>query len=205
MTTGIKKTIPNLITFSRLIFTVIFIALLGWADYGRLNTHDVSLLDWAMVMFLLAGLSDVLDGAVARRLKVTSAFGRMFDPLVDKILVIGAFAVMAYKGSSFTGVAWWMVAVILAREFLVTVIRHWSESHGHAFAATWAGKLKMFLQSITIAFIIVYLAYWSSYKWAFYVRNIALWITVLFTAATIFVYLPRINNEQSKSKPNTNT
>jgi len=134
----------------------------------------------------------VLDGPLARRLKVTSKFGRTFDPLADKIVVGGGFILLAWYGKEITAIAWWMVAVILAREVLVTIMRHLSESQGRAFGATWAGKLKMFLQSFAIGTVIIYVAHCQGKDWAILVRNISVWVAVIFTAVSALIYLPRL-------------
>jgi phosphatidylglycerophosphate synthase len=110
----------------------------------------------------------VVDGWLARRWGAVSVFGRIMDPFCDKVLVLGAFIYLAgprfvvpewvERGEFFTmstGVYPWMVAVILARELLVTGFRGEAESRGVSFASNWWGKWKMILQSIAIPIVIV--------------------------------------------------
>ncbi len=146
------RSLPNMLTGSRLFLAAGYLTLLAMADVSQLHPAavDVSRLNWSFILFVTAGITDILDGPLARRLKVTSSFGRRFDPLMDKVLIGGGFILLSYKGQEFTHIAWWMTAVILAREVFVTVVRHMSEAQGKAFAASWPGKLKMFFQSFTI-------------------------------------------------------
>ncbi len=194
------RSLPNILTASRIFFAAIFLVLLGMTDRQALTNPDmigpeVWKLHWAFAVFVIAGITDILDGPLARKLKVTSQFGRTFDPFVDKILIGGGFIMLAiYEGirTNLTGVAWWMVALILAREVFVTVVRSMSESQGKEFAATWAGKLKMFLQSFTIGTIIIYVADCQGATWAIILRNSMIWITVAFTVFSALIYTQRI-------------
>jgi len=186
------KILPNLVTGSRLFFALAFLILLYLANPHDLQKSDVSRLTWSFIMFVIAGITDILDGPLARHWEVTSAFGRSFDPFVDKILILGGFAMMAFKGQTLTGIAWWMVAVILGREAFVTVMRSLIEAQGKEFGATWAGKLKMFLQSFAIGVILIFLAYHQNKTWARVFRDVSIWLTVIFTALSALIYLPRM-------------
>ena len=194
------RKLPNILTGSRLIFAAIFLALLAIADAEKLDDLDISRLNWSFIMFVIAGLTDIADGPLARRMNVTSSFGRTFDPFVDKILIAGGFILLALKGPQLTCIAWWMVAVILVREAFVTIVRSLSESQGKQFGATWAGKLKMFLQSFTIGTILMYMAHFQDETWAIILRNGCVWITVIFTAISAFIYLPRMKHLRFKPK-----
>ena len=194
------RILPNILTGSRLIFTAVFLALLAVADADRLNDLDISRLNWSFIMFVIGGLTDIADGPLARRLNVTSSFGRSFDPFVDKILIAGGFILLVIKGQHLTYLAWWMVGVILVREAFVTIVRSLSESQGKQFAATWAGKLKMFIQSFTIGTIVMYMAHFQGEMWAVILRNGCVWITVIFTAISAFIYLPRMKHLRLKPK-----
>jgi len=193
--------VPNLITLTRLVLTVVFFVLL--------NVHDDSSFLWhmqvAFVVFLIAALTDFLDGYLARAWKVESAFGRVVDPFVDKLLICGAFIFFSsndfinvaikmneYPNNaslSVTGVQPWMAVVIIAREFLVTSIRGLAESKGINFAADWAGKIKMVIQSVAVGAILVDLACVSKVPWVHHTRNWAIWITVILTALSATTYV----------------
>jgi len=195
------RQIPNLITLTRLALTVVFFVLL--------NVHDDSTFLWhmkvAFVVFLIAALTDFLDGYLARAWKVESAFGRVVDPFVDKLLICGAFIFfssndfinVAIKMNEYpnnasinvTGVQPWMAVVIIAREFLVTSIRGLAESKGIDFRADWAGKIKMIIQSIAVGAILVDLACVSKTPWVHHTRNYAIWTTVILTALSATTYI----------------
>lgn len=205
MSSFLKK-LPNIITASRLFFAGGFLILLILADRNDL-ANEITLashkwkLDWAFVLFVIGGLTDIIDGPLARRWGVTSSFGRSFDPLVDKIYSGGGFIMLAWYGKAITLIAWWMVAVILARELFVTLVRSLSEYQGKEFGATWAGKLKMFLQSFAIGTCIIYTAHCQGETWAILVRNIAVWTAVVFTALSALIYLPRMKHINLKKQP----
>jgi len=191
------RQLPNFLTASRLVLTVGYLILLAWVDLpphrgAAFSSADISRLDLAFILFLIAGLTDMIDGPLARRLKVTSQFGRTFDPMVDKIFIIGGAILLAYLGRKVTALSWWMVAVIIAREVFVTIIRHLSEARGREFGATWAGKLKMFLQSLMIGTIILYIARLHDVFWVGIFRDVIIWVAVIFTAISALIYLPRM-------------
>jgi len=207
-----KRHVPNALTFSRLVMAVIMFAFLAsyeaapdWgpaaANAAPGMSRGAMLLDLALVTFLLAGVTDVLDGYFARRFSATSPLGRISDPFIDKVLVCGAFAYFAganfviYDGSrtvNVTGVATWMAVVIFTREILVTGIRGYSERQGTAFATTVFGKSKMALQSASIAWILFFVAHGRTWgQWATVLTDVLVWTTVAVTVLTAFVYVNR--------------
>lgn len=137
-------TVPNLLTLSRLPLAAVlyvFIELRLWpAAFG---------------VFLVAALTDAIDGWWARRFHQQSAFGRVFDPLTDKILLGGAFIFLVPVPES--GMRAWMAAVVIAREMLITGVRGYVESLGHKFGADWLGKLKTVLQCVWLGAVLAFL------------------------------------------------
>lgn len=189
--------LPNQITLARLALIVVFFALLTMYQAGAdANRHW--LLSVCFWIFLVCALGDVLDGYLARALGQVTAFGRVLDPVVDKVMVCGAFVYFAGSGfvapgsgTNVTGVAPWMVVVVLAREFLVSAIRALSESSGASFAATWPGKLKMFVQSATVCIVLGVLAWYEDLAFWRSVRIVAVWATVIVTAISALQYMYR--------------
>jgi CDP-diacylglycerol--glycerol-3-phosphate 3-phosphatidyltransferase len=130
--------VPNLLTGLRLVLAMVFFCMLAYYQYeGR---GDPSFLWIAFIVYLVALITDFLDGFLARRWKVEGAFGRIVDPFVDKILVLGSFTFFAGKNfiipetvihggaremvvKTLTGVAPGIVVILLARELLVTSLR----------------------------------------------------------------------------------
>jgi len=158
------RQIPNALTMARLVLAGVFFVVLNQYRYMGEGSGS-ALLVAAFVLFLIASATDAADGYLARRWNAITLFGRVMDPVCDKILVIGAFIYLA--GPRFvdvsptadgltmvTGIYPWMVVVILLRELLVTSIRAALEGQGIAFGAVWAGKWKMILQVIAIPTVI---------------------------------------------------
>jgi CDP-diacylglycerol--glycerol-3-phosphate 3-phosphatidyltransferase len=129
---------------------------------------------------------------------------------VDKVLVVGAFAMLT--GSNFllgsadhlehslptwvtghmaSAVQAWMVVAILAREFVISAVRGYSESRGVQFAATSAGKVKMFVQSVTICTVLYQLANLPQVPWAVYTKITLVWLAAIVTVASALAYVGR--------------
>ncbi|XHC26804.1 MAG: CDP-diacylglycerol--glycerol-3-phosphate 3-phosphatidyltransferase [Phycisphaerales bacterium] len=158
---GLKGKFPNVLTAARLVFaTVFFVALTMFEAIDTGSTRWT--LPLAMVLFIVAAITDFFDGYLARKWNAVSVFGRVMDPFADKILVLGAFVMLAgpnfrfdADGTMLSGVAPWMAVVIIARELLITSLRGLCESRGINFSATQAGKLKMIAQSVSVPLILM--------------------------------------------------
>lgn len=138
--------VPNQLTASRLGLSIVLFVLIGLESWR-----------WCLVIFAMAAFTDWLDGWLARRQGLTSSLGRMFDPLVDKVLMCGAFIFLLPHGSK-PDAGWmtpWMVVVVVSREFLITGLRSYLESLGIQFGADWLGKMKMGLQCTALVAIFV--------------------------------------------------
>src|ERR687889_803091 len=110
------------------------------------NSLTMSRLAMAFAVFGLAGLTDALDGYFARLLGQSTVIGRQLDPLVDKVIVSGGFIyLLTVEG---TGLAPWMVTLIVTRELLIQWLRSLLEGSGEAFGARSAGKLKTLFQCL---------------------------------------------------------
>jgi CDP-diacylglycerol---glycerol-3-phosphate 3-phosphatidyltransferase len=158
------KHVPNMLTLARLGLTAVFLGMILYAPCLTDRAGRSFFLDIAFVLFVVAGLTDVVDGHVARRFNASSKFGRMVDPLVDKVLVCGAFVCFAIIGVPklfdwgpvTLGIVHWFVAgVLILREAYVTVLRHMAEARGVNFAAVASGKIKMFVQTFAIGTVLI--------------------------------------------------
>ncbi len=204
--------VPNLLTGGRLVLAAVFFILLSF--YQHDGRGDPWLLNIAFVVYVVALTTDFLDGYLARRWKVEGAFGRVVDPLVDKVLVLGSFIFFAGKNfivaetarslgqddvvKTISGVAPGMVVLLLTRELLVTSLRGAAESAGQAFGAAFVGKFKMVFQSGTILVILAYVNYVdrsdlsATAKFAALVaRDVCIWATVGVTVYSGLVYVQR--------------
>ena len=143
------RTLPNLLTFLRLVLIPIFVFFLAYPSPASMNI--------AAVIFVFAAITDYADGILARRYKAVTDFGKLFDPLADKILVMAALVMLVSvtddqcKGM----VPGWMVVLILAREFWVTGLRAFAAADGTVVAAKSGGKVKSFLQMVSIFAILL--------------------------------------------------
>ena len=213
--------IPNLLTLARVGLAGCFFAIVAVALWPKQGAGS-DLADrqfWgnvAVVIFVVAAITDYVDGLLARRWKVVSVFGRVMDPFGDKLLVIGAFVFLAspaflkvapvYGGvylivpfdaagnvEMTTGVRPWMVAIILARELLVTSIRGVFEGLGIDFSAGSSGKWKMVLQSIAAPFaLFVAVNPFAQESLGLTVaRDILIWMTIVITVWSAWPYLFR--------------
>lgn len=188
------KQIPNILTLGRLVLTIVFLVMILMAPpyYAEGGVPFPGFLDVAFILFIIAGLTDIADGIAARRLNVTSKFGRMVDPLADKILVCGSFICFALIGqpklfelgpTALAVVHWLTLAVLVAREAYVTVLRHIAEAKGINFAATTSGKIKMFLQTFAIGTVIVKMAHVPTATWGYWFTTVTY---VIMIAVTVF-------------------
>lgn len=199
MDESIKQKIPNAITLARLLLSAVLFGLLHIYQYSSLKT-PMWYLDACAVLFLVASLTDFLDGYLARKWKVESVFGRIVDPFVDKILVLGTFAYLAGpKLGPITTVTATVVVLLLGRELLVTALRSKSEGGGQSFAAAMSGKIKMVLQCIAIVACFLLASHGQrlsddGYRLARIGTSVLVWATVVVTWWSGWLYLKRAMN-----------
>ena len=141
--------IPNFLTSSRILLVPVFLYFL-FADFS----HGKLL---ALIIFVMAAITDAYDGKIARKYDIESKFGVFFDPLADKLLVLSAFYGFMFLPVLSTTVKLWMIILISFRDILVTLMRTLMQYKGVTMITSKAGKLKTFLQITTINFILIYL------------------------------------------------
>ena len=132
--------LPNKLTMARILAVPVFIVL-------YMMGHNII----ATIVFILAGLTDMLDGQIARKRGLVTNFGKIMDPLADKILVYSAFICMVQIGI----VPGWMLVIILFREFIVSGLRTVAAADGTVIAAGKTGKLKTILQMIAVPLLLL--------------------------------------------------
>lgn len=135
--------LPNVITFARLVLSLVLFGMMS-AGVGWL---------WSAAMFVVAVLTDILDGYIARKYQLITQLGRIMDPFADKFITAGVFVFLLPYPQS--GVTAWMVIAVLGREMLVTSLRGFLEQRGADFSASAIGKLKMFLQCVALTVALV--------------------------------------------------
>ena len=150
--------LPNLLTVLRILLVpVLVVALLSRGG----QTSDVL----AAVVFAAASVTDALDGWLARTREQITTFGKLMDPVADKLLIIAALISLVSLGR----LAAWVAMVIVAREFAVTVARISARSEGVVIAANWWGKVKTGVQVLTIFLLILLVPSPTWIDWLVYV------------------------------------
>ena len=163
--------LPNALTVGRIFLVPLLVVVLLTKFEGRMIMGIPKELVGAAI-FGIASLTDVLDGYLARRRKQITTFGQLMDPLADKLLITAAFVSLVQLGLAPA----WMVAVILGREFAVTVLRSMAQGKGLIIAASPMGKMKMLAEVIAILALIL----GQDHLQQFYViGTIALWVAML--------------------------
>jgi len=153
MKEGIFAHWPNRITAVRFVGSIVLFLILS--VWGQRDPAEVpGLLLVVFWLFILIAATDFLDGYLARRGGFVTAFGRIADPFVDKVMVIGIMVFLAVLDWSREWFPAWIVVAVVAREFLVTGIRGYVESLGLQFPADWFGKIKMVVQCIAIGVVL---------------------------------------------------
>lgn len=185
--------LPNKLTASRFALTVAFLIVI----FSQVRFHETI----ALVLFCAAGITDFLDGEIARRRQLITNFGILMDPLADKILVCSAFI-------AFVGVNWlaaWMAVIVVARELAITGLRMLAASKNVVLAAEGYGKHKTISQITAIIAILILHAYgdWGAVgrllfgwhigaqPWVVWFSEIAKWLAVVLTFTSGWLYLWR--------------
>lgn len=164
--------LPNSLTLMRIMLVPLLVVVL----LTRFEGSDF----WGLGIFLLAALTDLFDGWIARRTGRITVAGTMLDPLADKILVSATFISLVEKGLAPA----WMVAIIVGREFAVTGLRQVAHDRGVLIPASWWGKLKTLSQIVAICFLII-----SEQlgKWALLGKAL-LWVALAMTLCSLITY-----------------
>lgn len=153
--------LPNYLTLSRIVFTFVIMGLLFIPSFAGACA--------AFVLFLIACITDLMDGWIARKKGLMTDFGKIMDPLADKVLVLGLFLTFV----QLQVVPAWMVAVIMVREFFVTGLRLFAlRKDGIVLAAENAGKHKTVSQMMAICLILLFIVFKESgYYFSFWDRQ----------------------------------
>lgn len=186
--------LPNKLTVFRIILVPFFVAALL---ITQIPYHNL----FALIIFLIASITDMLDGKIARKYNLITDFGKFLDPLADKILVMSALICFIPLGLA-SCVA---VTLILAREFLVTSLRLVAASSGKVIAASLFGKVKTVSQMVSILTTLLLLSISEFCQGLPFgtiglVSNILIWISAAFTVLSGVDYLYKNRSFLSQSK-----
>lgn len=188
-TAGRFWNVPNTLTVGRLGLAVFVFLMISRGWYA-----------WALGLFVIAALSDALDGYFARLLNQDTPLGRQLDPLIDKVIVSGAYIYLAAIPG--TGVFPWMVTAIVVRELLIQGLRSLLEGQGQAFGAKMAGKLKTLFQCLSISAVLLCLSLEAPPYGLTTARDVLTWTAVGLTIYSGASYLtgamPALRGEASR-------
>ena len=198
--------LPNAITLGRIALAVLLVPMLLVDGFGVRIA--------AFVVFLVAAFSDLVDGKLARSRNLITDFGKLADPLADKLLLVATFVPLywlSHGGEPQTPfpwfgavLPWWILAIIFGRELFITVFRGYAAKRGVVLAAGKAGKLKAVFQNIAIGAVILWYALFSAARehgwdtrfwngfWIPFHRTfaiVALSIAVALTVVSLAIYL----------------
>ncbi len=176
----------NRLTISRLALTILFVAALNSSWHYARTT--------ALIIFLIAGITDFVDGEIARRYGFVTNFGKLMDPLVDKIMMAAAFISLV----PLKAIPAWAATAVVARDFLITGLRLMASAQGRVLPAERLGKQKTSWQIITVVFFLALLSvvelhlastgtpwWWQSWHRA---GRILVWLTVALTLYSGIAY-----------------
>jgi len=166
--------LPNKLTVARVIAVPFFII-------AYVFGYDLI----AFIIFVAASLTDMLDGQIARKYGLVTNFGKIMDPLADKILVYSAFCCMVEIGL----VPAWMLIIILAREFIVAGMRTVAASEGIVVAAGTSGKIKTVLQMIAVPLLLLIGV--LDFEWVNILAMVFLWASLIMTVVSGAEYIIR--------------
>ena len=137
--------LPNKLTTLRVIMIPFFVFFLLWQN-GENHTFRMI----ALALFIIASLTDLLDGKIARKYNLVTNFGKFMDPLADKLLVCSALICLI----ELNALPAWMVIIIISREFIISGFRLIAADNGIVIAASWWGKAKTISQMIMIILLV---------------------------------------------------
>lgn len=171
----IDPNLPNKLTILRIAMIPLFVLL-----YELSGLHMNYF--WAFVVFALASLTDLIDGKLARKYSLVSDFGKLMDPLADKVLVTAAMICFVSSPEALTPS--WVVITILAREFLVTSLRLLAAAKGVVLAADKWGKYKTATTMVWICWNLLIMEFTFMSGWAFFIdwiHPILMYLSLFFT------------------------
>lgn len=175
--------LPNKLTIFRVILIPFFIVFL----LVPITPAD----EWiALVIFIIASLTDLLDGKIARKYNLVTNFGKFMDPLADKLLVCSALICLI----ELDRLPSWMVIVIIAREFIISGFRLVASDNGVVIAASYFGKFKTTFQMIAVCLLIVDIPVLRP------VTTAVLWIAVILTVVSLIDYLVKNKDVMKETK-----
>lgn len=201
-----KMNLPNKLTVFRVILILPFVLLLmgsfqGWGIFRNLFGAESYLPEYlALAVFIVASLTDMLDGKIARKYNLVTNFGKFMDPLADKLLVCAAMIVLVEMGR----IPSWIVVIIISREFIISGFRLIASDKGVVIAASYWGKFKTTFQMIMICMMIVqdapFFAGLGGGKAFGILTAIIMWVALALTVISLVDYIVKNKDVMKDTK-----
>ncbi len=188
-----KMNLPNKLTVFRVILIVPFVVVLlggeaGWFGEKQLITDII-----ALVIFIVASLTDLIDGKIARKYNLVTNFGKFMDPLADKLLVSAALIALV----EMERIPAWVVIIIISREFIISGFRLIASDNHVVIAASYWGKFKTTFQMVMVCLMIADLG--AVFGWMRIITEVIMWIALALTVISLIDYLVK-NKEVMKEQ-----
>jgi len=177
--------LPNKLTIFRVILIVPFVVILlgsyhGWGLIEGLFGGILEYVDYiALAIFVVASLTDLLDGKIARKYNLVTNFGKFMDPVADKLLVCAALICLVEIGR----IPAWVVTIIISREFIISGFRLIASDNGVVIAASYWGKFKTTFQMVMICLMLANIAQLSL------LTDIVMWVALALTVISLVDYI----------------
>ena len=166
--------LPNKLTTLRIIMIPFFVFFLLWQNGENYTFRMI-----ALALFIIASLTDLLDGKIARKYNLVTNFGKFMDPLADKLLVCSALICLI----ELNALPAWMVIIIISREFIISGFRLIASDNGVVIAASYWGKFKTTFQMVSVVLLILDIPALA------FVTTICVWIALVLTIVSLVDYI----------------
>ena len=184
-----KMNLPNKLTIFRVILILPFVLLLlgGHHEWGWFRAVFGGILEYvdyiALAIFIIASLTDLVDGKIARKYNMVTNFGKFMDPLADKLQVSAAMIALVDMGR----IPAWIVIIIISREFIISGFRLIASDNHVVIAASYWGKFKTTFQMVMVCLMIANLG--AKYEWMRILTDCIMWIALALTVISLIDYL----------------
>ena len=184
-----KMNLPNKLTIFRVILILPFVLLLlgGHHEWGWFRAIFGGILEYVdyigLAIFIIASLTDLVDGKIARKYNMVTNFGKFMDPLADKLLVSAAMIALVDMGR----IPAWIVIIIISREFIISGFRLIASDNHVVIAASYWGKFKTTFQMVMVCLMIANLG--AKYEWMRILTDCIMWIALALTVISLIDYL----------------
>lgn len=189
-----KMNLPNKLTIFRMILIVPFVVILLGGEAGWFGANLLIPDMIALAIFIVASLTDLIDGKIARKHNLVTNFGKFMDPLADKLLVCAALIALVEMGR----IPAWAVIIIISREFIISGFRLIASDNDVVIAASYWGKFKTTFQMVMVCLMIANLG--AMFLWMRILTDVVMWIALALTVISLVDYLVKNRDVMKEQK-----